>query len=157
MQLFMKQKVLSFLTRFTIFDENEQTIFQVEGELSLGTRLHIYDQNGKEVAMIRQKLLSFRPRYELDVFGQPPAMIVQQLTFLHSRFEIEGWDWAAEGDFMSHDFSIGDRTGLLMTVSKAWFTWGDSYHLDLDNRADPLCCVCAMLAIDMAIAAQNNN
>ena len=157
MQLYMKQKVFSFLTRFNIFDANEQTVYQVEGELSFGTRLHVFDRNGNEVAMICQKLLSFRPRYELDVYGKQPAMIVKQFSFLNSRFEIEGWDWAAEGDFTNHEFSIGDQEGLLMSVSKAWFTWGDSYQLDLADRADPLCCVCALLAMDMAIAASQHN
>lgn len=157
MQLYMKQKVFSLRTRFDIFDAAEMPVYHVEGEFSFGTRLHIADSHGNELAMIRQKLWTFRPRYELEVFGQPPAMLVQYFALFKTRFEIEGWGWSAEGNFTGHEFVIADEEGPLMTVSKEWFTWGDSYVLDIADRVDPVGCVCAMLAIDMVIAAANRS
>ena len=107
--------------------------------------------------MIRQKLLTFRPRYELEVYGQQPALLVQYFALFKTRFEIEGWGWSAEGNFTGHEFVIADEEGILMSVSKEWFTWGDSYVLDIAERADPVGCVCVMLAIDMVIAAANRS
>lgn len=157
MHVYMKQKVFSFRTRFSIFDGEQQPVYQVTGEFSFGTRLHIADSQGHEVAMIRQKLLTFRPRYELDVYGKPPAMLVQYFSLFKSRFEIEGWGWSAEGNFTGHEFVVADEQGTLMSVSKEWFSWGDSYSLDIADRADPVGCICAMLAIDMAIASASRS
>jgi uncharacterized protein YxjI len=39
-----------------------------------------------------------------------------------------------------------------MSVNKEWFTWGDSYVIDVDKAADTLMCISVMLAVDCANA-----
>lgn len=157
MILYMKQKPWSLRARFTIRDSRDQDLLQIEGEFSIGTRLHVMDMSGTELAFIRQKLLAFMPRYEIEIPGQPAALIAQRFTLFNKLFEIEEWGWKASGDFWAHEFTVsqGDRT--LMTVSKAWFTWGDSYQLDIADPQDAIRLVCVLLAIDMAIASNQRN
>lgn len=154
MKLYMKQKVFTLRSQFTIQDESGQDVFAVEGEfLSIGSKLHIMDQAGREAAFIRQKVLSFLPRYFIEVGGQAVACVRQRFTFFGSRFEIEGTGWQAEGNFLAHEFLVTDSSQTIMAVRKAWFTWGDSYELDIPSPENMLMAVCVMLAIDMAIAS----
>jgi uncharacterized protein YxjI len=41
-----------------------------------------------------------------------------------------------------------------MRLSKKWFTWGDSYELDIVNPQDELLCLCVTLSVDYALASQ---
>ncbi len=157
MKYYMKQQPFSLRNRFTIKDESERDILTVEGELfSWGAKLHVYDPNGKEIAFIRQKVPSLRPRYFIEVNGHEIGCVVQRFAFIGTRFDIDGLDWAAEGQFGAHSFTVSANDRTIMTVRKAWLTWGDSYELDIASKEYSLAAICVMLAIDMAVAAQQH-
>ena len=42
-----------------------------------------------------------------------------------------------------------------MRLSKKWFSWGDSYELDIADQRNELLCLCVALAVDCALAMQN--
>ena len=159
MKLYMKQQAFSLRNRFTIRDEKDRDVLTVEGELfTWGAKLHVYDLNGREIAFIRQQVPSFRPRYYIEINGREIGCVVRRFALIGTRFDIDGLDWAAEGEFGSHDFIVTDNDKTIMTVRKAWFTWGDSYELDIAARDVSLAAICVMLAIDMAVAdSQNGN
>ena len=157
MDLYLKQKVFSLRTRFDVYDATEAVVFQVVGEFALGARLHVLNSQGQEVAFIRQRLFSFLPCYEIELPGWPPATLFKRWTIFRQSFDIDDWGWQAEGDFLAHEYSLLNESQTLMTVSKAWLTWGDSYHLNIAANADPLACVCCLLAMDMAMAQSDNN
>lgn len=151
--LYMKQKVFSWTDRFNIKDELEQDRYFVEGEfLSWGKKLHIYDASGAEVAFIRQKVLAFMPRYIVEIDGREVCQIVKRFTFLRPRYELEGLPWHVQGEFLSHEFTLYDGDREIMRLFKHWFTWGDSYALDIADRENELLCLCVTLAIDAAMA-----
>jgi uncharacterized protein YxjI len=97
------------------------------------------------------------PRYQIEIPGWPPAVLTKHFTLFKSAFSLDAWGWQAEGDFFAHEYTLSDDTHPLMTVSKAWFSWGDSYQLSLADDANPLACVCSLLAMDMAIAQSERN
>jgi len=43
-----------------------------------------------------------------------------------------------------------------MTVSKEWFTWGDSYVLNIADEIDEILCLAIVLAIDCEMCTANN-
>lgn len=91
MKLYIKQKVLSWVDRFTVKDDNGQDKYYVEGEfLSFGKKLHIFDMDSVESAFIQQKVFSFMPRYFVFINGQQIAEIVKELTLLRPKYSIEG-------------------------------------------------------------------
>lgn len=159
MKYFMKQQVFSWRNRFFIRDETGRDIFSVEGELlTLGAKLHVYDANSQEVAFIHQKLLSFLPRYIIDIAGREIGTVIQRLSFFKGRYDVEGLNWSAEGSFGAHEFWIQDAgQRQVMTVRKAWFTWGDSYEIDIADDHNVLPAICVLLAIDMSIASSRSN
>jgi len=159
MKLYLKQKVFAWNDRFFVKDENGSDRFSVEGEIfSLGKRLHIYDANGIEIALIRQKLIAWLPRYFVEIDGKVMCEIVKEFTFLNHSYRLEGLPWRLNGDFMAHDYSLENNGKQIMRMYKEWFTWGDSYVLDIDDNLNPIeefTCLCVALAVDCAMARNN--
>jgi uncharacterized protein YxjI len=154
----MKQKVFSWRDRFFVKDESGNDRYSVEGEiLSLGKRLHIYDANGNKVAFIRQKVMSWLPRYFVEINGQEVCAVVKEFTLFRQSYRIEGTSWHLAGDFFAHEYALTEAGRQIMRLSKKWFTWGDSYELDVADPKNELLCLCVALAVDCALAAQNTS
>lgn len=151
MRYFMKQKVFSWGDKFTIKDEDGNDCYYVEGEVfSFGHKLHVYDIQSKEVAYIHQKMFSFRPRFFITVVDQPELELVRKFTFFHQEYYIENTEYVLEGNFSAHNYRLFNNNELMMNVDKEWFTWGDSYVIDIQNGDDALMCLSIMLAVDCA-------
>ncbi|NLZ83448.1 MAG: hypothetical protein GX915_07275 [Clostridiales bacterium] len=65
--------------------------------------------------------------------------------------------WTMEGNFWEHNYVMHDSVYEIMRLSKAWFTWGDSYELEIFNPANELLCLSVTLAVDCAVAQSQNN
>ena len=156
MRLYIKQKVFSWRDRFAVKDEGGADRWFAEGEFfSWGRKLHVYDASGCEAAFIRRKMLTFLPRYSIEI-GGAVYMMKKEFTFLRQQFSIEGMPWQMSGDFWAHEYELDDGAGPVMRMSKQWFTWGDSYELDIGDDANSLLCLCVTLAVDCMMADENN-
>ena len=155
MKLYMKQKVFSWADRFAVKDEMGRDCYFVEGEIfSLGKKLHVLNESGIEVAFIRQKLLALLARFFVEINGREVCQIVKRFTLFKPKYELEGIGWRVEGDFWAHEYVVFEGSREVMRISKHWFTWGDSYELDIANPGDELLCLCVVLAIDAAIEGE---
>jgi len=158
MKLYIKQKVFSWVDRFAVVDEQGNDRYYVEGELfSWGKKLHITDLNGNEVAFIQQKMFTFLPRYFVHVGDRCIAEIVKEFSFLFPKYSIEGLGWEIDGSFMAHDYEIRKTDRRIVTISKEWLTWGDSYVLDILDPRDEIVALAVVLTIDCVMAASANN
>jgi uncharacterized protein YxjI len=109
---------------------------------------------GNELAFIKQKLLSWGPTYEIYREGQLYAIIKKELfTFFKCRFTVDvpgPDDLEAEGDFMDHEYTF-TRGGLSVAeVSKQWFSWTDTYGVDIADGGDDILIIASTVVIDMA-------
>ena len=158
MRLFLKQKVWSFSDKFTEKDSDERDRWSVQGEVfTMGKRLHVFDAQGRERALLRQKVWSWTPRFFVEIDGIEVAQVVKDFTFFKPHYHLEGSPLELEGDFWAHDYRLLQGGSPVMNLSKQWFTWGDSYQLDIDDRADELLCLCIALAVDCAIQMEQNS
>ncbi|MCL2665207.1 MAG: LURP-one-related family protein [Defluviitaleaceae bacterium] len=161
MRLYLKQMVFSFRDRFTVKDETGADRFFVEGEIfTWGKRLHVFTPDGNGVAFIKQKVLSFLPRFFVEINGTEVCEIIKEFTFLRQSYRLEGTNWHLEGDFFAHEYTLvenGAGARTVMRLSKKWFSWGDSYELDIENPQDILLCLCIALAVDCALASQSRH
>ena len=156
MKLYMRQKVFSWVDRFTVKDESGADKYYVEGEFfSWGKKLHVSDLNGNEVAFIQQKVFSFLPKFFVFVNGNQIAEIVKEFTFLRPRYSIEGLGWEIEGSFMAHDYQITKEGHSIVAIHKEWMTWGDCYELDVTNEQDEIVALSVVLAIDCVMEADD--
>lgn len=154
MKLCIRQKVFSWVDRFTVFDENGADKYYVEGEFfSWGKKLHVTDVNGRETAFIQEKAFSLMPRFFVYINGEECAEIVKRFTFFYEKYEIEGLDWTIEGDFWAHEYRITQNGREIVSISKEWFTWGDCYALDIAEPENETLALAVVLAID-AVHAQ---
>ena len=49
---------------------------------------------------------------------------------------------------MAHEYEMKRGRDVAAAVTKKWFTWGDTYLLDVDDDADVLTALGVMIAID---------
>ena len=158
MKLYIRQKVFSWGDKFTVKDEFGNDKYFVEGEIfTLGKKLHVYDTNGNEVAFIGQELLTLLPRYCVFCGGEQIAEIKKEFSFLFPRYSIEGLGWEVDGSFMAHEYEITRDGYPIVSISKEWMTWGDSYELDIANPADEIVALAVVLTIDCVMEANSNH
>jgi len=158
MKLYIKEKVFSWGDKFTVKDEYGNDKYLVEGEVfSWGKKLHVFDMSGHEVAFIKQEIWSFLPRYYVFCAGHQVAEIKKQFTFLFPKYTIDGLGWEIDGSFMAHEYQITKSGRNIVTISKEWMTWGDSYELDIQNPADELVALAVVLTIDCVTEASSGS
>jgi uncharacterized protein YxjI len=88
-------------------------------------------------------------------FNRGRACRVQlSYAYFKQSYRLEGTPWRLEGDFWAHEYSLNDNERQVMRLSKKWFTWGDSYELDIADPNDEVICLCVALAVDCVLDAQ---
>ena len=149
MRLLFKQRFFSWLDSYEVYDEYENTVYQVKGQLSWGHCLKIFDAHGRELGIVKERVLTFLPRFEVYEGNQMIGSISKELTFLKPRYNIDFNGWHIEGDWTEWNYSIMDETGRIAAViSKELFHMTDTYVLDIANPADALYVLMFTLAVD---------
>jgi uncharacterized protein YxjI len=149
----MKQKFWSWGDDFIIRDDHGQDIFLVDGRaFSWGNKLSLQDMAGNELAFIRQKLLSWGPTYEIESHGQLLAVVKKHLfTLFRCKFTVDvpgPDDLEAQGDFLDHEYTFERSGQTVASVSKRWFSWTDTYGVEVEGGDDVLVLASAVV-IDM--------
>jgi len=158
MKLYIKEKVFSWGDKFTVKDEFGNDKYFVQGEVfSWGKKLHVFDTMGNEVAFIKRELFTFLPRYHVFRGDEQVAEIKKEFSFLFPRYSIDGLGWEIEGRFMAHEYEITQNGNSIVSISKEWMTWGDSYELDIANPADEIVALAVVLTIDCVTESNSNN
>ena len=158
MKLYIKQKVFSWGDKFRIYDENQNDRYYVEGEVfSFGKKLHLYSHSGVEEAFIHQKVLSFLPKYYISRNNIEVAQVIKEFTFFRQEYTVEGPGWTVNGNFLAHDYEITSNGRTIASISKHWFSWGDTYEIDISDDADEVMAICVVLIIDAVIAQSDNS
>lgn len=160
MRYAIKQKFFSFGDNFTIKDENGYDCYQVKGKVfSFGDKLRIYDMSGNELIYIEQKLFRFLPEYNIYYMGQLYATVKKEFSFLRPKFQIHGVhaDYRAEGNVWAMDFSVLRNERQVAQVSKRWFSWSDTYGVDISDEEDPVFILALVIVIDQVLHDNNHN
>ena len=162
----MKQKLFAFGDDFTIKDDTGQDRFLVDGRaFSIGDKLSFQDMAGHELAFIRQKLLAWGPTYELERNGQLVAVVKQKLwTLFRNRFTVDvdadgpsPTDLEVQGDFWDHEYTFSRAGQPVATVSKRYFSWTDTYGVDIAPGEDDILILACTVIVDMATQKKNND
>lgn len=154
MRYVMKQKLFSWGDDFTIKNEAGQDVFFVDGKaFSFGDKLSFQDMQRNELAFIRQKVLSWGPTYEIYRGGNLAAVVKKELfTFFRCRFTIDvpgPNDYEAQGDFLDMEYSFNRGSQMVAQVSKKWFSWSDTYGVDIAEGEDDVLLLASTVVIDM--------
>lgn len=154
MRYVMKQKVLAWGDDFVIRDANGNDAYHVDGKvLSFGDKLVLKDPQGQELARIDQRLLSFGPAYDIYRGGQHVAMIKKKhFTFLRDKFIVDvpgPDDLEAQGNLLDHEYAFTRHGKEVARVSKRYFSFRDTYGVDIDDGEDAVLILAAAVVIDL--------
>lgn len=161
MRYVMKQKLFCWGDDFAIKNEHGEDVFFVDGKaFSFGDKLSFQDMAGNELAFISQKLLAWGPTYEIYRGDELAAVVKKRLfTFLHCKFTVDvpgPNDLEAEGNFLDHEYQFvrGGRT--VAAVSKQWFSWTDTYGVEIADGEDDVLILASTVVIDMVCHGDDN-
>jgi uncharacterized protein YxjI len=154
MRYVLKQKFWSWGDDFRIQDADGKDAFFVDGRaFSWGDKLSFQDMEKNELAFIRQKLLAWGPTYEIEVHGRLVAVVKKKLfTLLRCKFTVDvpgPDDLEAQGSFLDHEYTFERRGREVAQVSKRWFSWTDTYGVDIVSGEDDVLILATAVVIDM--------
>jgi uncharacterized protein YxjI len=150
----MKQKLFCCGDDFSIKNEAGEDVFFVDGKaFSIGDKLSFQDMQKNELAFIRQKLLSWGPTYEITRNGEVAAVVKKHLfTFLKCKFTLDvpgPDDLEAQGDFLDMEYTFTRPGQVVAEVSKRWFSFTDTYGVDIHEGEDDVLLLASTVVIDM--------
>ncbi|MCC5803746.1 LURP-one-related/scramblase family protein [Rossellomorea vietnamensis] len=157
-QLYIKQKVFSLSEKFTVKDQDEKDVYYVEGSfMKVPKTFTIMNQDRDEVALITKKVLSFLPTFFVEVNGQEVVTIKKELSFLKAKYSIDAEGIEVEGNWMDMNFQVLHQGRVVGEVGKEWFSWGDSYRVQILEEEMETVILALVIAIDCVKADQANN
>ncbi|MEO1527331.1 MAG: LURP-one-related family protein [Planctomycetota bacterium] len=156
----IKEKFWSWGNNFAITDDAGNPAYHVSGAVfSWGDHLSFQDSVGNELAVIKQKLLSFKPRYQIVIDGEPFAEVVKEWSWFNKTFllDVPGPnDYTISGSFWAHEFSFERGGRTVASVSKKFWSWTDSYGVDIVDGEDEVAVLCACIVIDQVLHDASN-
>lgn len=159
MRLYIKEELFQTFPRFIVKDENGNDKYDVHTKpaaVMVGLKLHICDMAGTEVGFIDQKALSLQSTFRLHVDGVQKATVAKKFTFLKPKYEVKELGWTIQGDFIAHNYTVTDAHGVVASIHKELFSWGDSFVLDLLDPAHELEALTVVFAIDCVVDSEGS-
>lgn len=147
--------MFSLNDKFTVKDQQENDAYYVEGSfMKIPKTFSILNTAGEEVALISKKVFSFLPKFYVEVNGQEVLTINKELSFLKARYSIDVAGIEVQGNWWDMDFEIFQYGEVVGKVNKEWFTWGDSYKVQVLNEEMETIIIALVITIDCVKADQ---
>jgi len=158
MQLHIRQRIFSWGDSYDVYDENGEARYEVKSRFfTLSHRLQVYEKKtGRDVGAVSQRLLSLLPTFDIEIDGRIVGTIRKRFTLLRQRYEVDFRGWEAEGNFIGWDYRVMLGEMEVLSISKEWLTWSDTYTLNFRNPADEIPGLLLVLAIDAANCSHND-
>lgn len=155
MRFLMKERFFAIGEDFDIQDEHGNVVFHVDGKaFTIRDQLSFQDAAGNELVYIRQKLLAIGRTYEITRGGELVAAVKKDLfNLFRCSFTVDvpgPDDLSAEGSLLDHEYTFrrGDR--VVATVSKRWFSFRDTYGVEIAEGEDAVPILASAVVIEMA-------
>ena len=104
--------------------------------------------------LITKKVFSFLPKFFVEVNGQEMLTIKKEFSFFKARYTIDAADIEVHGNWWDMDFQVLQHGIVVGKVNKEWFTWGDSYKVQILNEEMEAIIIALVVAIDCVKADQ---
>lgn len=154
-QLYIKQKVFSLSGKFTVKDQQEKDVYYVEGSfMQFPKTFSIMNTTKDEVARVTKKPFSFLPKFFVEVNGREVLTIKKEFSFFKALYTIDGAGIEVHGNWWDMDFQVLQHGEVAGQVSKEWFTWGDSYKVQIMDEEMETIMIALVVAIDCVKADQ---
>jgi uncharacterized protein YxjI len=151
----IRQKMFSIGDDFWIENREGARVFKVDGKaLRLRKTLFFEDLNGNKLAKIQERLLAIKDTMAVeDAQGNQMAVIKKGIIAPlgdHWTVKVKGGpDLDVQGNILDHEYSIMQRRKKVAEVSKAWFSFTDTYGVEIGEGQNDLLILALAIAIDM--------
>ncbi len=151
----LRQDLISFGDDFTIKNEAGDAVFQVDGKAFtlLREKLAFEDMQGQELAFIRERIIALTPSYEILRDGAVAAVVKKDLINLFRcgfTVDVPGPDdLEAQGSLLDHEYTFTRGSRTVATVSKRWFSFTDTYGVEIEQGEDAVLILASTVVIDM--------
>ena len=154
-QFYIKQKVFSLRGKFTVKDHQENDVYYVEGSfMRIPKTFSIMNTKQEEVALITKKTFSLLPKFFVEANGRDVLTIKKEFSFFKARYTIDAAGIDVQGNWWDMEFQVYQHGELVAQVNKEWFTWGDSYKVQVLNEEMETIIIALVVAIDCVKADQ---
>jgi len=151
----IRQNLISIGDDFWIENAEGKKVFKVDGKvLRIRKTLVFEDAHGKKLAQIQERLLTIRDTMVIDdADGKEIASIKKALIApLRDRWTVKvknGEDLDVQGSILDHEYSIRQGRNKVAEVSKKWFSFTDTYGVEIDPGQNDILILAVAVAIDM--------
>ncbi|CAL6090171.1 LURP-one-related_family protein [Hexamita inflata] len=158
-KFYMQEKVFGILTEFFIKNEQGQDCFIVSSKLfSLAQKHSLLDAHSRvELLSVENKLFSWSPIFYVNQNDKQIFMIQEECSCMLQELSITGIkNWKVLGDYFEHDFQIFENCQVVAIITKAWYSWGDSYLIEVyDTQSEYV--IAVVMAIHRIIEQSRRN
>ncbi|MFC1410161.1 LURP-one-related/scramblase family protein [Streptacidiphilus sp. N1-12] len=154
MKFLMRDRMFSIGDDHWITTEHGDKAFLVDGKvLRVSDTFELKDPTGVKVAVIKKKIVSVRDAMRIERDGDTLATVKKKLfTPFRDKYEAhlaDGREYEVHGDFLDHEFDIDDEGGhRIARVSKKWFSFRDTYGIDIEDGQDIPLLLCVAVCVD---------
>jgi len=151
----IRQNLISIGDDFWIENAQGQRVYKVDGKvLRIRKTLLFEDAQGKKLAQIQQRLLAIRDTMAIeDANGDQIATVKKALIApLRDRWSVDirnGPDLDVQGNIFDHEYEIKQGRKQIAQVSKQWFTFTDTYGVEIADGQSDILILAVAIAIDM--------
>ena len=151
----IRQNLISIGDDFWIENAEGKKTFKVDGKvLRIRKTLVFEDAQGKKLAQIQQRLLAIRDTMAVDdAEGNEIAKIQKALISpFVDRWSVKvktGEDLSVTGSILDHEYTIKQGRTVVATVSKKWFSFTDTYGVQVEAGQNDVLILAVAVAIDM--------
>ncbi|MBC7878381.1 MAG: LURP-one-related family protein [Anaerolineales bacterium] len=151
----IRQNLISIGDDFWIENAEGKKVFKVDGKvLRIRKTLVFEDAQGKKLAQIQERLLTIRDTMVIDdADGKEIASIKKALISpLRDRWMVKvknGEDLDVQGSILDHEYSIKQGRNKVAEVSKKWFSFTDTYGVEIGSGQNDILILAVAVAIDI--------
>ncbi len=158
MELLIKQRVFSWTDSYDVYDQSGRAKYFVKAQfLSLGHQIHIYSKaTGERLGSVKERLFTLLPTFDIVIGDRTVGTIRRKFTLFTKDYEVDFRNWDVEGDFLGWDYQVVQGSRRIMSISKQWLTWGDTYVLRYSDSANEFPGLLLVIAIDAANCSHND-
>lgn len=155
MILTFKQKALTLLGRYKVYDENDNEVYDVKGKFTIPKKFVVCDASGNELGAIKGKLIDIFPTFRIFKDGKEVGHVKKGIKIFGDKFKINFNNWKVDGDYFGWNYTVVDENqNIIATLSKHVINLFDVYTLNINNPENALDVMLLAIAIDMEKANQ---
>ena len=151
----IRQKMFSIGDDFWIENQDGEKVYKADGKvLRIRKTLVFEDAQGKKLGQIQQRLLAFRDTMAVEGPDGKEIAVIKKALIAPFRdcwsVKVNGGEnLDVQGNIFDHEYTIKQGRNKVAEISKKWFSFTDTYGVEIDPGQNHILILAVAIAIDM--------